>query len=261
MAAASQQRQDLRAEGDDMHPKLGQGRDRSGTHRGVLENDAVVDEANVLGGTRRLGSLCTEKMKDLSGEQGELAVLYELAEMDETSVLGLGNRLDERDDALHNALLEVEAALFPQCVGEEGHEDAVLCLVLDAQRPDRLHNDNLELVGDLAHKGGDLLHEAFHGGLGPRLEEGGDGEGGDAPVGVRDHRLQVQVARRHTQRVDHGNLVQRPHAGETQSGLGGGEEQLENGDGGSKLADSDTRQVADGPSGLADDHLRLVTET
>lgn len=39
-----------------------------------------------------------------------------------------------------------------------------------------------------------MLHEAVHAALAAGLQQGGDGQGGDAAVGVSDQVLQVQVA-------------------------------------------------------------------
>ena len=66
---------------------------------------------------------------------------------------------------------------------------------------------DLELIRDLRNKRRDLLHESVHAALAARLEQGGDGQCGDAAVGVCDQVLQVQVARSHRWWVLHGHLV------------------------------------------------------
>lgn len=48
---------------------------------------------------------------------------------------------------------------------------------------------DLELVRDLRDKGGDLLHEPVHAALAARLQQRGDGQRGDAAVGVGDEVL------------------------------------------------------------------------
>ncbi len=50
---------------------------------------------------------------------------------------------------------------------------------LQAQSLDRLHHDHLELVRNLAHERGDLLHQPVHGRLGSGLQQRRDGQGGD----------------------------------------------------------------------------------
>ena len=70
-----------------------------------------------------------------------------------------------------------------------------------------LHDDDLELVGNFWHEGGDLLHESVDGGLISGFEQRGDGQSGDGPVHVRDQVLQIQIASRHRRRMTHGNLM------------------------------------------------------
>lgn len=65
---------------------------------------------------------------------------------------------------------------------------------------------DLELVRDLGDKGGDLLHEPVHAALAARLQQSGDGQRGNAAVGVGDEVLQVQVARGHGGGMLHGHL-------------------------------------------------------
>lgn len=72
--------------------------------------------------------------------------------------------------------------------------------------PPRAQTVDLELVRDLGHEGGDLLHEAVDAALAARLEQGGDGQRGDAAVRVRHQVFQVQVTGRHRGRVLHGHL-------------------------------------------------------
>ena len=52
------------------------------------------------------------------------------------------------------------------------------------------------------------------------LEQGCDGQCGDAPVAVRDEVLEVNVTRGHSVRVDHGDAVQRLHGRKTNGRLG-----------------------------------------
>ena len=66
---------------------------------------------------------------------------------------------------------------------------------------------DLELVRDLGDERGDLFHESVHAALTARLQQSGDGQRGDAAVGVGDQVLQVQVARSHSWWMLHGHLV------------------------------------------------------
>lgn len=113
---------------------------------------------------------------------------------------------------------------------------------------------HLELVRDLRDEGGDLLHEPVHAALAARLQQRGDGQRGDAAVGVGDEVLQVQVARRHGRGMLHGHLrgedgrisrlpvadfpvagltralvhlVEGAHGGVSQGSLGGAAEELQ----------------------------------
>lgn len=65
---------------------------------------------------------------------------------------------------------------------------------------------HLKFIRDLRHKRGDLLHEAVHAALAASLQQGGNGQGGDAAVGVGDQVLQVEIARGHGRWVLHGHL-------------------------------------------------------
>ena len=47
----------------------------------MLQDHAVIDEADILGGVVGLGSLLAQEMQDAGGQDGELAVLDELAQV------------------------------------------------------------------------------------------------------------------------------------------------------------------------------------
>lgn len=66
---------------------------------------------------------------------------------------------------------------------------------------------DLKLVRDLRDKRGDLFHESVHAALAAGLEQSGDGQRGDAAVGVGDQVFQVQVAGSHGGWMLHGHLV------------------------------------------------------
>lgn len=67
---------------------------------------------------------------------------------------------------------------------------------------------HLELIRDLGDEGGDLFHETVHAALAAGLQQGGDGQGSDAAVGVGDQVLQVQVACGHRWRMLHCHLFE-----------------------------------------------------
>ena len=70
-------------EGEHAGPQIGtvgpegcQGGDGSSPHGGILQDDAVVDVADVLGGVGCVGALRAQQVQDLAGQVAELAVLY-----------------------------------------------------------------------------------------------------------------------------------------------------------------------------------------
>mmetsp|Transcript_1088 Transcript_1088/g.2807 ORF Transcript_1088/g.2807 Transcript_1088/m.2807 type:complete len:362 (-) Transcript_1088:257-1342(-) len=173
---------------------------------------------------------------------------------------GLGDLLDEGQDGVDDGALELEAPLLAQRVGQERQQHRVLLGVLEAERADGVHHDDLELVRDVRHEPCDLLHEPVHRGLGPRLEQRRDGKRRDGAVAVADHVLQVHVARRDRHGEGHGHPVQRAHCREAQHGLGGGEEELQHRHRRVELLLRDARQLADGAGGLEDDHIGAAAQ-
>ena len=73
---AAQQNEDAGPQVLHKRAKLGQGGDGGRAHGRVLQDDAVVDVADVLGGLARLGALHAQQVQDLGGQVGELAVLH-----------------------------------------------------------------------------------------------------------------------------------------------------------------------------------------
>lgn len=96
----------------------------------------------------------------------------------------------------------------------------MLARELGAERPDGRHHHHLELVRDLTHEGTDLLHQPVHTALTASLQQGGDGQGGDAAVHVSDEVLQVQVAGGDGSGVCHRDLTGEQRAGEFHYALG-----------------------------------------
>lgn len=69
---------------------------------------------------------------------------------------------------------------------------------------------HLKLIWYFWHEGRDLFHEPVHAALTPCLQQGGDGEGSDAAVGVGDEVFQVQVAGSDCRWMLHGHLQRKP---------------------------------------------------
>lgn len=65
---------------------------------------------------------------------------------------------------------------------------------------------HLKLIRDFWHEGGDLFHEPVHAALAACLQQSGDSQGGNAPVGVCDEVFQVQVAGSDCRWMFHGYL-------------------------------------------------------
>ena len=59
------------------------------------------------------------------------------------------------------------------------------------------------------------------------FEQSGDGQSGNAPVAIGDEVLEVNIARGHGIRVNHGNPVERLDGGESDGRLSRGEEHLQ----------------------------------
>ena len=242
-------------------PELGHGGDSSGPDSSVLQEDSVVDETDVASGVGGPGTFLAQQVQDLHRQDGVLAVLYELAQVGQSVLLRLGVLLDHGDDGVGNAGLVVQAALVSQHARQEVEKDPVLLGELLAETADGLNHHDLELVRDLRDEGGNLLHQPVHAALGSGLEEGGDGQGGDGPVAVRDEVLQVQVAGCHCGRVGHGHLVEGSHGSKPQGWFRRGAEQLEDRHSWGQLFRGCLLHVDDGVSRLVDHHLRLVSQT
>lgn len=138
--------------------KLGEGSDSSSSHDGVFKNHSVVNISDILGRLSGLGTLKTDKVKNSDSQLSELAILNELAEVGKRILLGIRDELDQIEHALHNSPLELISTLIAQNTAEEGEHTSLLAGEFEAQGADSLHDCNLELVGNLGHEGGNLLH-------------------------------------------------------------------------------------------------------
>mmetsp|Transcript_10529 Transcript_10529/g.14527 ORF Transcript_10529/g.14527 Transcript_10529/m.14527 type:complete len:205 (-) Transcript_10529:259-873(-) len=99
-------------------------------HRSILQNDSVEHEANEARRAGRERAHRADDVKDLHDELTELAVLDELAQVQQRRLFGVGDGTHEIHNAVHDALLELVAALFAQEGGQEAHHHAVLLRVL-----------------------------------------------------------------------------------------------------------------------------------
>ena len=77
----------------------------------ILQDDSLVDESDVLRGLGCSQSLSAQRMEDPCGRYCMLAVLNKLAEMSQTSFLGLGVLLDDADQCINNSTLVIKATL------------------------------------------------------------------------------------------------------------------------------------------------------
>jgi hypothetical protein len=94
-------------------------------------------------------------------------------------VLGVGNKLDQVEHALHNSSLKLVPTFIPQDAAEERQHASLLAGEFETECSDGLDDCDLELIGDLGHEACDLLHQSVHTGLVPGLEQRGDGKGRD----------------------------------------------------------------------------------
>mmetsp|Transcript_80036 Transcript_80036/g.259274 ORF Transcript_80036/g.259274 Transcript_80036/m.259274 type:complete len:206 (+) Transcript_80036:1323-1940(+) len=203
-----------------LHGDLREGVHRGGSDQRVLQDHAVVDEADELRRLGGAGHLLGQEAQDLGAEPRVLAVLDELAEVQQAGLLRRRHAGDDEDDGVDEVPLELRAAVLAQVRGEEAHERLVPRRELQAEAlhgPDHL---DLEGVADVGHEGGDLLHQALHAGLvARRLEQRGEGQGGGVAVRVREQGLDVAVAARHDLRPVLGQHVQSPDRPEPHHGL------------------------------------------
>lgn len=77
----------------------------------MLQDNPVVDEANVFGGVVGFGPFLPQEVEDPSGQHGELAVLDEFAEVGQACLFALRVLLNDADDAVHDGSLVFKAAL------------------------------------------------------------------------------------------------------------------------------------------------------
>lgn len=77
----------------------------------MLQDNPVVDEADVFRGVVGFGPFLPQEVQDPCGQHCELAVLDELAEVRQASFLALRVLLDDADDAVHDGSLVLKATL------------------------------------------------------------------------------------------------------------------------------------------------------
>lgn len=77
----------------------------------VLKDNAIVDKADVLGRLRSAWSLLAKQVQYASGQYGVFTVLYELTQVSQASLLGLGVLLHYNDQRIHYCFLVIEPTL------------------------------------------------------------------------------------------------------------------------------------------------------
>lgn len=242
------------------YAKLGESSDRSRTNDGILKDDSVVDVPDVLGGLGGLGPFHSEEMQDADREFGKFTVLNELAQVSERILLGVRHELDQIEHALHHGALELVAALVAQDAAQEGEHTSLLAGELEAQRADGFDNGNLELVRDLRHEAGNVLHKTIHAGFVAGLQESRDSKGRNGSVAVRDEELNIGVADIDGVRLKRGKVVEDAEGGELGDSARGGEEELKDVDRLRDLCVGDVSHVAYGLGGFEIDHLALMPQ-
>mmetsp|Transcript_53208 Transcript_53208/g.154918 ORF Transcript_53208/g.154918 Transcript_53208/m.154918 type:complete len:239 (+) Transcript_53208:1324-2040(+) len=177
-----QQQEHVPAQGGALHGDLREGVHGRGADEGVLEDHAVVDEADVLGRLGGARDLLAQEAQDPRAEVRVLAVLDELAEVQQAALPRRRHLRDDEDDRVHEVLLELGVAVLAEVRGQEGHQRLVLVRILQAEALHGAYHVDLEDVADVGHEGGDLLHQLLHVGLVTRLEQGRQCQGCRIPV-------------------------------------------------------------------------------
>lgn len=206
--------------------KLAERRNRRSPHNRILQHDAVVDVADILGRLDGFGSFHAQQVQNADRELRKLAILDELAQMRERFLPRFRDELDQVEHGFHDGPLELVATFVAQDAGEEGKHARLFGREFEAEGANGLHDGDLEFVSDLAHEGGDGLEKSVDGAFVAGLEKGGDGEGGDGAVGVGDEGLNVRVALPDGVGFEGRELVEDPDGGELGHGTWGGEEEL-----------------------------------
>ena len=80
----------------------------------ILQDDSVVDEADVLIWGDGPGSLASKQVQDSRRENRVLTVLNEFTQVGEPRFLRLGVLLDDHDNRIHDGTLVVKATLNTQ---------------------------------------------------------------------------------------------------------------------------------------------------
>lgn len=77
----------------------------------MLQDNPVVDEANVFGGIVGFGPFLPQEVEDTSGQHSEFTVLNEFTEVRQACLFALWVLLNDADDAVHDGSLVFKAAL------------------------------------------------------------------------------------------------------------------------------------------------------
>jgi hypothetical protein len=199
-------------------------------------------------------------VKNADSELGKLAVFNELAQVSQRILFRIGYKFDQVKHALHNSTLELIAALITQDAAEEGQHASLLAWELEAQRPDSLHDGDLELVCDFRHEAGNLLHQPVDTSFIASLEESGNGECSNRPVRVGDEELDIRIADVDSLRLECSKVVEDAKGGKFGDGTRRCKEELQDVHGLVDFSIADIAHVTDRLGCLEVDHLALVTE-
>lgn len=77
----------------------------------MLQDNPVVDEANVFGGIVGFGPFLPQEVEDTSGQHSELTVFNEFTEVRQACLFALWVLLNDADDTVHDGSLVFKAAL------------------------------------------------------------------------------------------------------------------------------------------------------
>mmetsp|Transcript_24599 Transcript_24599/g.44566 ORF Transcript_24599/g.44566 Transcript_24599/m.44566 type:complete len:481 (-) Transcript_24599:748-2190(-) len=270
IGAKLQQEQHVPSQASTLHGNLRQGIHGCSSNKGVLQNHSIVDEADVFGWLARAGHLLSQEAQDAGAQVGILAVLDELAEMQQANLSGRGHLRDDKNQRIDEVLFDLSRAVFAEVGREEGHEHLVLGGVQQAQTFHCPYDLNLEDVANVRHEASDLLHQSLHIGLVTCLQQRCESQRCGVAVLVREEWLHVTVAPRGCLWSCLRQHVQRSDGSEADHRLRGRKEDLEDcrsmrhiiaEDGMSTSAlGIHGRKLAEGPCSLVGDHLALMAQ-
>mmetsp|Transcript_17788 Transcript_17788/g.38427 ORF Transcript_17788/g.38427 Transcript_17788/m.38427 type:complete len:254 (-) Transcript_17788:896-1657(-) len=208
----------------------------------------------------RTWSKLPQQMQYLRGQHGEFTIFNEFTQVQKAALCRLRNLLDERNDGVYDGSLKVEPTLLAQKVGEEADQHTMFRGICQTQTLEGTHDGDLVLVGDFRQEDGNLFEKPVDAIFAPRLEQGRDGQCGNATVGIGNEGLEVLIAFRDHARVSDCHLTDRLDGREADGGLGTREEELEDVNGRGEFLRFNVGQGAHGFGRLVHHHFALVTQ-